>query len=336
MAGTEREVAGEGAGDAAVRAACRGLFDRPATLPPWLFYDEVGSALFERITELPEYYLTRAERAILEAHADEIVALAAGDEGRRLHVVELGAGTATKSQLVLDAVVRRQGRCLFLPIDVSPTALAVASDRLGREAPHVEVRPVASTHTAALPTIRALGPTRLVLFLGSSIGNLDDDAAVGLLRAVAGTLLPGGCLLLGADRRKDPALLLPAYDDAAGVTAAFDRNVLARLVREVGAELDLDGWRHEARWNEGRSRIEMHLVARGPQRIHVPGLGTTAFADGESIHTESSHKYDTARVERILVAAGFRRVGTFTDDDGRFDLHLARVDPVARAPGWRP
>ena len=319
---------------ASLLVACRGLFARPATLPPWLFYDEAGSALFERITDLPEYYLTRAERSILLTHADEIVALAAGDEGRRLHVVELGAGTATKSQLILDAVVRRQGRCLFLPIDVSSTALAVAAERLGRESPHVEVRPVATTHAHALPQIRALGPTRLVLFLGSSIGNLEDGEAGALLRSVAGTLLPGASLLLGADRRKNPEVLLPAYDDAQGVTAAFNRNILVRLQREVGAELSLGGWRHEARWNAVASRIEMHLVARGPQEVRIPGLGDARFADGESIHTESSHKYDTGRIERILVEGGFRRVATFTDDERRFDLHLARLDPTDRGT-WR-
>jgi dimethylhistidine N-methyltransferase len=316
-----------------VLEACRGLFERPATLPAWLFYDEVGSELFERITELPEYYLTRAERAILEAHADEIVAMAAGSEGRTLRVVELGAGSATKSQILLDAVVRRQGTCLFVPVDVSPSALEGAVARLGRELPRVEVRPVAATHEAALPAIRAVGPTRLVLFLGSSIGNLEDEDAVRLLRSVAATLLPGAALLLGADRRKDPAVLLRAYDDAAGVTAAFDKNVLARLVREVGADFVLDRWRHEARWNADRSRIEMHLVTDEAQTVTVPGLGRVAFAAGDSIHTESSHKYDTRHVDRLLVASGFRRRATFTDPDGLFDLHLARLDPLDRSVG---
>jgi L-histidine N-alpha-methyltransferase len=318
----------------AVLAACRGLFERPAHLPPWLFYDAAGSALFEQITDLPEYYLTRAERSILEHHADEIVALASGDENRRLHVVELGAGTATKSQLVLDAVVRRQGACRFLPVDVSVSALQVAAARLERESPAVSVHPVVATHEEALPAIRALGPTRLVLFLGSSIGNHPDEEAVALLRAVGDTLLPGGCVLVGADRRKDPAVLVPAYDDAAGVTAAFNRNVLVRLNREVGADFDVAAWRHEARWNAARSRIEMHLVARGRQVVSVPRVGVTTFQDGDSIHTESSRKYDPAHAHRLLREAGFHRIGTFTDPEGRFDLHLARLDPVRRAAAW--
>jgi dimethylhistidine N-methyltransferase len=311
--------------DSAVLEAARGLFRRPASLPAWLFYDDRGSALFERITDLPEYYLTRAERQILETHADEIVALAAQGSADPLHVVELGAGTATKSQIVLRAVVRRQGQCLYVPVDVSAAALEAAVERLGREEPAVDVRPVLASHTGALPTIEEVGPRRLVLFVGSSIGNYEDDDAVALLRAVAGALAPGAALLLGTDRKKDPAVLIPAYDDAAGVTAAFDLNVLERLDRELGADFDLGRWRHEARWNAARSRIEMHLVSRVDQDVTVPRLGTTRFLAGESIHTESSHKYDLDHVDRLLAAAGFRRARTFTDAEERFDVHLARL-----------
>jgi dimethylhistidine N-methyltransferase len=311
--------------DERVVEAARGLLRKPATLPAWVFYDDRGSELFEQITDLPEYYLTRAEREILEANADAMVALAAEGTGEPLHVVELGAGTATKSQIVLRAVVRRQGRCLFLPIDVSGAALELAVERLRREEPAVEVRPIIASHRDALPAIADVGPRRLVLFVGSSIGNYEDDEAVALLRAVATSLRPGAALLLGTDRKKDPARLIPAYDDAAGVTAAFDLNLLTRLNRELGADFDLRRWRHEARWNEARSRIEMHLVSRVAQVVTVPPLGAVRFAAGESIHTESSHKYDHAHVDRLLVAAGFRRVRTFTDAEERFDVHLARL-----------
>ncbi|MEQ1566444.1 MAG: L-histidine N(alpha)-methyltransferase [Myxococcota bacterium] len=310
--------------DGAVRDAAAALLSTPPSLPPWLFYDARGTELFEQITELPEYYLTRAERSILDAHADEIVALAAAGTSQPLHVVELGAGLATKTQRVLAAVVARQGRCLYLPVDVSTSALEQVVARLAREEPQVTVRPVAGTHTDALPAIRDLGPRRLVLFVGSSIGNYTDAEAVALLAAVAQTLRPGGALLLGTDRRKDPAVLLPAYDDAAGVTAAFDLNVLARLNRELGADFALERWRHEARWNDAQSRIEMHLVSTEDQVVHLPGVGVARFTAGESIHTESSVKYDEAHVDRLLSAAGFTRERTWTDAEGRFDLHLAR------------
>ncbi|MEQ1507897.1 MAG: L-histidine N(alpha)-methyltransferase, partial [Myxococcota bacterium] len=239
------------------------------------------------------------------------------------HVVELGAGSALKSQILLRAVVRRQGRCLYLPVDVSGAALDGAVARLRREEPRVEVQPVQGTHEQALPAIHDVGPRRLVLFVGSSIGNYEDDEAVALLTEVGRVLRPGGGLLLGTDRKKDPSVLIPAYDDAQGVTAAFDLNLLVRLNRELGADFALDRWRHEARWNEPRSRIEMHLVSTVDQTVSIPGIGALAFAAGSSIHTESSHKYDHAHVDRLLGAAGFRRVRTFTDAAERFDVHLA-------------
>ncbi|MCB9686510.1 MAG: L-histidine N(alpha)-methyltransferase [Alphaproteobacteria bacterium] len=305
-------------------AVAQGLGARHRTLPPWLFYDRRGSELFERITELPEYYLTRAEREILETRSDDIVRLAASGAEDPLHVVELGAGSATKTQLLLRAVVRLQGACTFLPVDVSEAALDGAVERLDREEPGLRVRPVAGTHHEALPVIGELGPRRLVLFLGSSIGNHEDEEAVALLSAVAEQLAPGGCLLLGTDRRKDPAVLLPAYDDAQGVTAAFNLNLLHRLRRELGADFDVSSWRHEARWNDAHSRVEMHLVSTVAQVVTVPGAGSFHFEAGESIHTESSIKYARPRVERLLRDAGFEPVEVLTDANERFDLHLAR------------
>ena len=315
-------------GTAVAAAVAAGFAAYPRKLPPWLFYDDRGSELFEQITELPEYYLTRAERSILAERADEIVEIAARGATRPLHVIELGAGSATKTQLVLRAVVRRQGRCLYVPIDVSEAALTEAVERLQREEPAVEVKPVASSHTDALPAIRAIGSRRLVLFLGSSIGNFDDAEAIALLSGVARAIAPSGVLLLGADRRKDPAVLLPAYDDARGVTAEFNLNVLRRLNRELGADFELSRWRHRAVWNDAASRIEMHLESTVRQGVRIPLLGRHIWFDaGETIHTESSAKYTPARLDHILDASGFRRVHTFGDPDRTFDLIVATVAP---------
>lgn len=308
------------------RAVREGLSREPRALPAWLFYDARGSDLFEQITELPEYYLTRAERSILEDHADEIVAWAGQGSSAPLHVVELGAGSATKTDLLLSAVVRKQGRCLYLPIDVSESALSLASARIGRELPRVEVRPVASTHEAAVPAISAVGPRRMLLFLGSSIGNYDDHEAIRLLSTVRQGLAPGAALLLGTDTRKDPQILLPAYDDAAGVTAAFNKNLWVRFNRELGADFDLDRWRHVAVWNDRRSRIEMHLESACHQEVRFPAIDLTVrFAEGERVHTESSYKYTRERVREMLDAAGFTSERVLSDAGGLFDLHLARL-----------
>lgn len=315
--------------DPLVMATKEGLQLQQKALPPWMFYDARGSDLFEQITRLPEYYLSRAERQILEDRSDEIVAAAALGSSAPLKVVELGAGSATKTQWLLDAVVRRQGHCLYLPIDVSSAALKGATARLRRELPAVEVQPFAGTHMAALPAIRNMGARRLVLFVGSSVGNYSDQEAVDLLAAVARQLQPGAGLLLGTDRLKDVETMRRAYDDAAGVTAAFNLNVLVRLNRELGANFDLRGFRHEARWNEAHCRVEMHLVSTHAQRVLIPALGQFVFRAGESIHTECSTKYGQAHVDRILHAAGFCPVKRFSDAQGLFDLHLARRTDAA-------
>lgn len=304
----------------------RGLMAGHKSLPPFLFYDEEGSRLFEEITALPEYYPTRVERSILVESADEIVAAAAAGTAFPLHVVELGAGTATKSEIVLRAVVRRQGHCVFAPVDVSESAIAEATARLAVSLPGVSVRPLVMHHAEALPHIRAIGPRRLVLFIGSSIGNFEDREATELLAGVRSSLAPGGALLLGTDLRKDPALLVPAYDDAQGVTAAFNKNVLARINRELGGRFELDRFAHVALWNEAQSRIEMHLESLCDQRVRIDALGVEVrFRQGERIHTESSIKYDERHVDALLGAAGFVRERTFTDPERLFAVHLARV-----------
>ena len=307
----------------------RGLSATRKHLPPYLFYDKRGSALYEQITELPEYYLTRVEREIFTTHADAIIARASRTHAAPLHVIELGAGTATKSQILLSAVVRLQGGCSYVPVDVSRTPLDEAKQRLQRQEPAIHVRPLVMTHERAFSELQHIPAQRLVLFIGSSIANYDDDAAIALLRGVARSISPEGALLLGTDWRKSPAVMVPAYDDAQGVTAAFNKNVLARINRELGASFALDRFEHVAVWNEAASRIEMHLESSREQLVPIRALDMEVrFARGERIHTESSIKYDMPRVEHLLREAGFTRETTYFDAKERFAVHLARV----RAP----
>lgn len=305
------------------RVVREGLSRRPKRLPAWLFYDDAGSRLFEAITELPEYYPTRTERSILEREARRLVEAAA--EGRRLTIVELGAGTATKSEIVVRAALRVQGLCAFVPTDVSAEPLRLAAGRLARTLPRAQVRPIAGRHETVFERIRSLPGRKLVLFLGSSIGNYEDEDARVLLSGLRASLAKGDALLLGTDLRKDPAVLLPAYDDSLGVTAAFNRNVLARMNRELRAGFDPSRFRHVALWNERRSRIEMHLESVGRQRVPIRDLAfSVELGDGERIHTESSVKYTMPDVDRLLLRSGFRRESTSTDAKGWFGVHLAR------------
>jgi dimethylhistidine N-methyltransferase len=293
-------------------------------LPPQLFYDAAGSQLYELITELPEYYLTRAEREILDKHADAIVARASERAKGALRVVELGAGTASKTEALLRAVLRRQPSCLYVPIDVSPAAIEEAERRLHTNLPAVRVRPLVMTHHQALRSLCDVEPPQLVLFIGSSVGNLEDDQASALLLGLREALGPQASLLLGTDLRKSADVLLPAYDDAAGVTAAFNKNLLVRINRELGGHFDLDRFRHVARWNDAESRIEMHLASTVRHEVDIEQLDLRVrFDAGETIHTESSIKYSLPRVERLLVAGGFRLDTTFYDGERRFAVHLA-------------
>jgi dimethylhistidine N-methyltransferase len=304
----------------------RGLTRAPKTLPPYLFYDEEGSRLYERITRLPAYYLTRAEREILLAHAPGIVDRIAPRGGHALSVVELGAGSASKTRVLLDAVLESQARCLYVPIDVSTTALAEAELRLRAELPDVTIRALAMTHEEALPALADVPAPRVVLFLGSSVGNLEDEDASVLLGRVREALRGETWLLLGTDLLKDPSVLLEAYDDPEGVTAAFNKNVLARINRELGGRFDLDRFGHVVRWNDAASCVEMHLESLGAQEVTVDRLGIRVRFDArETIHTESCAKYDLPRVERLLAAAGFHREATYHDGERRFALHLARA-----------
>jgi len=305
---------------AIARDVAAGLAARPKRLPPYLFYDARGSALFEAITRLPEYYLTRSEAGILKVHAAELASRAAGTRW----VVELGAGTAGKTRFVLEALLAREGRLGYAPIDVSAAALAKASTDLAL--PGLTVRPFVGRHEDGLRAFASLPGKKLALFIGSSLGNSDRREAVALLRAVRAALVEGDALLLGADVRKDPAILLPAYDDAAGVTARFNRNLLVHLNRLVGGDFDPEAFDHLAVWNARASRIEMHLVARAAHEVTLEALSLRVrFRRGERLHTENSHKWSRHLQERLLREAGFRPESTWLDGRAWFAVHLARA-----------
>jgi L-histidine Nalpha-methyltransferase len=303
-----------------------GLTGEPKALSPWLFYDEAGSRLFEEITELPEYYVTRTERQILAEHADEIISAAAG--GRDLSMIELGAGTATKTGLLLNAVVRLQGSVTYYPIDVSQTALDEARSRLEAELPEVTVEPIVADYTEGIRQNSTFhGGRRLVLYIGSSIGNFSPEDAVEVLRGVRAQLSPGDCLLLGTDMVKDAQMLHVAYDDAAGVTARFNMNVLTRINREFEGNFDLRLFRHQARWNAQESRVEMHLESLLPQKVAIRALDLEVrFLSGETIHTENSYKFTDESVLELLTRAGFRLRQQWSDADKWFTVYLAAAN----------
>src|ERR1700691_5761319 len=303
-----------------------GLSDRPKTLSPWLFYDQAGSLLFEAITELPEYYVTRTERQILAKHSAEIVAAAAW--GRDLSIIELGAGTATKTGLLLNAAVAQQGSVTYYPIDVSETALQEARNRLQSELPEATVEPIVADYTEGMRQNNAGGlggaGRRLVLYIGSSIGNFSPADAIEVLRGVRAQLMPGDCLLLGTDMVKDTSMLLAAYDDAAGVTARFNMNMLIRINRELDATFNPQLFRHQARWNEQHSRIEMHLESLLAQKVAVRALDLEVrFSLGETIHTENSYKFTDQRVLALLTRAGFKLRQQWSDENKWFTVYLA-------------
>jgi L-histidine N-alpha-methyltransferase len=307
-------------------AVRRGLAARPKSLPPWLFYDEAGSRLFEQITELPEYYLTRTERSILAADAPVIVSRAAG--GSPLRIVELGAGSAAKTRLLLLAALQRQHSVVYEPVDVSASALETARERIEREFPTVRVIPRVIDYTREFELgPAASGERTLVVYIGSSIGNFEPAEAERLLVRVRARLSPRDSILLGVDLTRDEQALLDAYNDEAQVTAAFNLNLLTRLNRELGAGFNLDCFQHRAIWNPEASRIEMHLESRVSQTISIPAIDLDVhFARGETIHTENSYKFSRGGAEDLLLASGFIPTATFIDRRNRFAVCLAHVD----------
>jgi L-histidine N-alpha-methyltransferase len=306
----------EDATEAALRAdVLHGLTRTPKTLPPKWFYDAHGSELFEKITELPEYYPTRAEREILSARAGEIAAAT----GART-VVELGSGSSEKTRHLLDAL---PGLHTYVPVDVSESALSLAGRALAAERPDLGVHALIADFTAGLTLPDTPGP-RLVAFLGGTIGNLLPDERAAFLSSVRSLLAPGDTLLLGTDLVKDPAVLVAAYDDAAGVTADFNKNVLSVVNRELGADFDLDGFEHVALWDAANEWIEMRLRSRTAQTVKIPALELAVdFEDGEELRTEISAKFRKERVRDDLAAAGLELAHWWTDEEGRFALSLS-------------
>ena len=317
---------------AVANEARQGLSSIPKTLSPWLFYDEAGSELFEQITTLPEYYLTRTERAILTTHAAGILE-AMGP--KPITIAELGAGTATKTGILLRAATKRQPDLLYQPIDVSPTCLDEARGSLESTIPGLTVRPqLANYITEPIHIDRPAGTAILALYIGSSIGNFSPAEAKAILTNLRSQLAPGDALLLGTDLAPGPnksvATLISAYNDAQGVTAAFNRNILTRLNRDLQADFHESCFRHEARWNPTASRVEMHLAARSPQTVRIPAnvtgpLQTLQFAKGESIHTENSYKFTAATLSTLLESTGFTPVHTFHDPQHLFAVTLSKA-----------
>jgi dimethylhistidine N-methyltransferase len=296
-----------------------GLRRRPRYIPPKFFYDARGSQLFDAITATPEYYLTRTEVGVLQANAAEIAARV----GTGSLLVEPGGGSCAKVRILLEGL----RPCAYVPMDISREHLRAAAEQVAAEFPWLEVHASCTDFTRAME-LPATAPEpegpRVAFFPGSSIGNFDPEGAVGFLSAVATLVGPGGFLLIGVDVKKDRAVLDAAYDDGAGVTAAFNLNLLERINRELGADFDLGAWHHRAFYDEAQGRIEMHLVSAREQTVHVAGEAF-AFAAGETIHTENSYKYGVEEFQGLAARAGFAPEAVWTDAGRLCAVHLLRA-----------
>ena len=303
----------------AVRA---GLTADPKTLPCRFFYDEAGSELFEQICELPEYYLTRAEREILTRHASNIVKNLPED----VTLVELGSGSAAKTTLLIEALLADRSRLRFTPIDISKSALESSSSDLLVAFDNLEIMAVLAEYRDGVAALKEenSGP-ELILWLGSSIGNLTRPEAIAFVSEIVGEMSEEDRFLIGIDLRKSKTVLEPAYDDAAGVTAAFNLNVLKRVNAEFGARFDLATFRHLARYDEEEGRVEMHLVSEMDQIISLNALDVeVSFEKGESIHTENSYKYSLDEIDDLVERSGLDLAGQWFDGEKRFSLNLLR------------
>ncbi len=304
----------------------RGLIEGPRSLSPWMFYDAEGSRLFERITTLPEYYPTRTERAILAGHADAIIAEAQGESASPLRIVELGAGTALKSCLLLEAALRLSGDVTYVPVDVCSDALELACQNVACALPRVRVQPIVRNYVTHPLELEPFDGTTLALYIGTSIGNFSPEEARLILRRLRVQLQTGDALVLGTDMVKDERILLAAYDDSEGITAAFNLNILSRLNRELGADFDIAQFRHLVLWNSIESRIEMHLESAREQYVTIDDVDLDLhFMPRETIHTENSYKFTARGVRSLLDEAGFEIGGDWKDNRGWYALTLARV-----------
>ena len=303
---------------AVLRDVAEGLSRPQKELPPRFFYDERGSRLFEEITRLPEYYLTRTERALLRRWMPEWI-----DALAPRALVELGAGSAEKTRIILDAVAAAAPSAAYVPVDVSAEFLDQTADRIRDAYPSIQVMPLVADINDPFALPAGLPRPMLHAFLGSTIGNFAPEPAVALLRRVRARMDETDRFLMGVDLRKDPAVIEAAYDDAAGVTAAFNRNMLRAVNAAAGTDFDADAWEHRAFYNREAHLIEMHLVSTGDQSVSVPGAGTFRFAAGETIRTEISAKHDRASVDAMFHAAGLAVQRWETDADGLYAITLA-------------
>jgi L-histidine Nalpha-methyltransferase len=307
-----------------IRDVQNGLQSRPRSLKPWMFYDELGSRLFERITGLSEYYPTRTERSILESHADAIVASVCADS-QPLRVVELGAGTASKTCLLLAAAARRQIDVVYMPLDVSPDTLGSACQGIESAFPGVLIEPVVVNYLSSPPQLEEFDGSTLALYLGSSIGNFMPQESRMILRNLGSQLRSGDALVLGTDLAKDESTLVAAYDDNEGATAAFNLNILNRLNNELGADFDPMGFRHCVRWNPIESRIEMHLESMRAQNVQIAAAELELhFRNGETIHTENSYKFTNDTLVALLSDSGFVIQHAWKDARDWYALTLSR------------
>jgi len=298
----------------------RGLTSRPKRFLPKYFYDQLGSQLFDAICLLPEYYLTRAENEILERGADEIVSSFDGD----ITLLEMGSGSASKTRLIIEALLRKQPTLSFIPVDISASALDSSSRILLQSYPQLSIEAYAADYFAGLAELKKKPRGRtLALFLGSNISNFDVDEAVKFLRALRDVLQHGDALLLGADLKKDSSVLEAAYNDALGVTAAFNLNVLARINRELDADFNLRAFRHLAFYNDIAGRVEIYIESLRDQTVIIRQLDLhVEFKAGEQIHTENSYKYDLSDITRLAEKTGFKRSRTWEDEKQQFSDNL--------------
>ena len=306
----------------------RGLTASPKRLPCRYFYDQQGSRLFEEICALPEYYLTRAERQILQERAEEIAALFAEE----VALVELGSGSAAKTRLLIEAFLHRHASLRYVPIDISPTILEASSLALLQAYPRLEIVAVAAEYREGLVRLQVeTGRAKLILWLGSNVGNLDRPEAARFLRRVRETMTERDRLLVGIDLRKERAVLEAAYDDARGVTARFNLNLLARINQELGGRFDLTRFRHRAVYHEPMGRVEIYLDSLQTQRVRIEGLDLdVSFEAGEPIHTENSYKYSIEEIAALAQAAGLALERQWFDAERQFSVNLLAGSGVSR------
>ena len=297
-----------------------GLLATPKRLSCRFFYDDHGSKIFEEICALPEYYLTRAEQEILKTNANQIAARLPADTT----LLELGSGSAIKTRILIEALIGQQGILQFVPIDISPTILEQSARELQQHYPKLEVNPVAAEYREGLVRARQLvsGP-KLILWLGSNIGNFERDDAARFLSQVGRCMSRDDLLLVGVDLRKDKLVLETAYDDPAGVTARFNLNILNRINRDLGGTFDLSRFRHEAIYNDDEGRVEMYLVSDVPQNVSIERLNwSVEIGMDEAIHTENSYKYSLAEIDRLAERSGLSLAEQWFDNRGQFSLNM--------------